>query len=65
MNVFWKYVRNLRRRIKISTIKFDDYLEKRSKKSKFKPSFEAEDAKLNIALSLIKARETASLIILV
>ena len=43
------------------TIKFDDYLAKRMENPEFKASFEAENAKLNSALALIEARESAGL----
>ncbi|MFD1470923.1 helix-turn-helix domain-containing protein [Companilactobacillus mishanensis] len=45
----------------MTTIKFDDYLKEQLKDPEFKKGFEAESAKLESAVALMKAREAAGL----
>ena len=49
----------------MSTIKFDDYLEKRLKEPEFKTNFKNENAKLNIALALLEDEDTVNSIVYV
>lgn len=45
----------------MTTIKFDDYLNSRLSDPQFKAGFEAESSKLDSAIAIMKARESAGL----
>ena len=45
----------------MSTVKFDDYLEKRFQDPELRSNFEAESLRLESAVALLKAREDAGL----
>lgn len=52
---------NMRRKNDMTTIKFDDYLNSRLSDPQFKAGFEAKSSKLDSAIAIMKARESAKI----